>query len=453
MAGQMWRAVTIFRVLTLAYAAVLIFRYHHLYAHPDAGLAVLAVMAAWTAVTAAAYARPRGRSPALICADVAVAALVVLSTRLVDSAIRIGAGAPTLPETWVAAPVLACAVAGGPIGGLAGAAVIAAAVIAERGAVTGGTLGSAVLLLIAGGVVGYFVRFGLRAEAALERAARHEAAVAERERIARGIHDSVLQVLALVSARGRDLGGEAAELARLAGEQESALRTLVSGGSARPPAGGRVTVSCPAGAVLLADEAARALAAATGEALDNVRRHAGADARAWVLVEDDGAAVTVSIRDDGNGFAEGRLAEAEAAGRLGVAQSIVGRLRDAGGRPPGKIPRGDPGGRPPGKILRGDPGGSTPGRAPRVLVVDDHPMWRQSVAAGLEEAGCPVAGTAGDGAQALRVAVATRPEVVLLDLHLPDLSGAEVIRRLLAADPEIRIVVLSASGERQDVLD
>ena len=98
-------------------------------------------------------------------------------------------------------------------------------------------------------------------------------------------------------------------------------------------------------------------------------------------------------------------------------------------------------------------GGRSPGRAPRVLVVDDHPMWRQSVAASLEEAGCPVAGTAGDGAQALRVAAATRPGVVLLDLHLPDLSSAEVIRRLLAADPEIRIVVLSASGERQDVLD
>jgi signal transduction histidine kinase len=303
-------------------------------------------MAAWTAVTVAAYARPRGRSPALICADVAVAALLVLSTRLVDTAGRIDAGAPTLPVTWVAASVLACAVAGGPASGLAGAAVIAAAVIAERGPPTGSTLGAAVLLLIAGGVVGYFVRFGLRAEAALERAARQEAAVAERERIARDIHDSVLQVLALVSARGRDLGGEAAELARLAGEQESALRTLVSGAPGRPHAGGlldlaslleplggaRATVSCPAGAVLLADETARAVAAATGEALDNVRRHAGADAQAWVLVEDAGAAVTVSIRDDGNGFAEGRLAEAEAAGRLGVAQSIVGRLRDVGGK-------------------------------------------------------------------------------------------------------------------------
>jgi len=89
----------------------------------------------------------------------------------------------------------------------------------------------------------------------------------------------------------------------------------------------------------------------------------------------------------------------------------------------------------------------------RVLVVDDHPVWRQSVAVGLEEAGCAIAGTAGDGAQALRVAAATRPEVVLLDLHLPDLSGAEVIRRLLAADPSVRVVILSASGERQDVLD
>jgi DNA-binding NarL/FixJ family response regulator len=86
-------------------------------------------------------------------------------------------------------------------------------------------------------------------------------------------------------------------------------------------------------------------------------------------------------------------------------------------------------------------------------VVDDHPIWRHSVAAGLEEAGCAVAGTAGDGAQALRVAAATRPGVVLLDLNLPDMSGAEVTRRLLAADPGVRVLILSASGERQDVLD
>jgi DNA-binding NarL/FixJ family response regulator len=64
-----------------------------------------------------------------------------------------------------------------------------------------------------------------------------------------------------------------------------------------------------------------------------------------------------------------------------------------------------------------------------------------------------VVGTAGDGAQAVRVAAATRPQVILLDLHLPDLSGAEVILQLLAADPAVRVLMLSASGERQDVLD
>jgi DNA-binding NarL/FixJ family response regulator len=89
----------------------------------------------------------------------------------------------------------------------------------------------------------------------------------------------------------------------------------------------------------------------------------------------------------------------------------------------------------------------------RVLIVDDHPIWREGVATGLEEAGCTVAGTASDGAQALRVAAATRPQVVLLDLQLPDLSGAEVTRRLLSAEPSVRVVILSASADRQDVLD
>jgi DNA-binding NarL/FixJ family response regulator len=89
----------------------------------------------------------------------------------------------------------------------------------------------------------------------------------------------------------------------------------------------------------------------------------------------------------------------------------------------------------------------------RILVVDDHPIWRESVARDLDEAGYRVVGTARDGAQAVRVAKATRPDVVLLDLHLPDMSGADVTRQLLTAAPSARVLVLSASGERQDVLD
>lgn len=87
------------------------------------------------------------------------------------------------------------------------------------------------------------------------------------------------------------------------------------------------------------------------------------------------------------------------------------------------------------------------------MVVDDHPMWRDGLARDLGEAGYDVVATAGDGAQATRLAAAARPDVVVLDLRLPDLNGVEVIRSLLAVDPGIRILILSASGEYQDVLD
>ena len=88
----------------------------------------------------------------------------------------------------------------------------------------------------------------------------------------------------------------------------------------------------------------------------------------------------------------------------------------------------------------------------RVLIVDDHPIWREGTARYLAEAGYTIAGTAGDGAQALRITAAVRPDVVLLDLNLPDMDGAEVTRSLLAAHPSVRVLMLSASGARQDVL-
>ena len=89
----------------------------------------------------------------------------------------------------------------------------------------------------------------------------------------------------------------------------------------------------------------------------------------------------------------------------------------------------------------------------RVMVVDDHPMWRDAVARDLAEAGYDVVATAAHGAQALRVTGAARPDVVVLDLQLPDVSGVEVTRGLRAARPAVRVLVLSASGEQQDVLD
>ena len=89
----------------------------------------------------------------------------------------------------------------------------------------------------------------------------------------------------------------------------------------------------------------------------------------------------------------------------------------------------------------------------RVMVVDDHPMWREGVARDLTEGGFEVVATAGDGAEAVRRAPAARPDVVVLDLQLPVLSGVEVTRALLALQPAPRVLVLSASGEHADVLE
>src|ERR1017187_7514626 len=82
------------------------------------------------------------------------------------------------------------------------------------------------------------------------------------------------------------------------------------------------------------------------------------------------------------------------------------------------------------------------------MVVDDHPMWRDAIARDLTEAGYDVVASAADGAQALRIAGATRPDVVVLDLQLPDMSGVEVTRGLRAAHPEfVDAVRRTADGD------
>jgi signal transduction histidine kinase len=209
------------------------------------------------------------------------------------------------------------------------------------------TVNNVVLLLLIGTLIGYAVDLAREGHAKLRAALLLEARVRERERLARTVHDGVLQTLAFVNRRGAQLGGEAAELGAMAAEQERRLRALVTATDPEelPPPGGdvdlrallarhggeRVHLVAPADPVLLPEAAAAELEAAVGAALDNVRAHAGDGAQAWVLVEDEGAEVSVTVRDNGAGMPSGRLADAAAAGRLGVASSIRGRLRDLGG--------------------------------------------------------------------------------------------------------------------------
>ncbi|MEU1641681.1 MacS family sensor histidine kinase [Micromonospora zamorensis] len=346
----LWRALAVFRLASLAYVCVLAVRDADRYDHPYAVGALILVMAAWTAATAVGYARPAWRRWPLLLADLGVVLAIVLATPWVVGRVALATGVPTMGVAWMAGPVLAWAVSGGRRRGTVAALLVAGADLTTRERIGQSSFTGVILMLLAGVVVGHVARLAASAEERLQRAVELEAATRERERLARGIHDSVLQVLAMVQRRGADLPGEAGELARLAGEQEAALRGLIAGTSpasaAVLPDGtetaavdlrtllGRyastaVVLSAPATPVPLPRRVAGELAAATGAALDNVGRHASG--RAWVLIEDEGATVTVSIRDEGPGIPEGRLTEAAAQGRLGVSQSIRGRVADVGG--------------------------------------------------------------------------------------------------------------------------
>ncbi|MEU2260194.1 DUF5931 domain-containing protein [Streptomyces sp. NPDC019645] len=364
----LWRALTAYRVLTTGYAVLLFVFAGDKYERPWVAVGFLAVMVLWTFATLPRVANAAACTKRFLGADLTVALTGILLTPLADAQAQQIDG-PTLPSIWTAGSVLAFALKGGWRWAGFASSLVAVANIIERGEPSRDTFHNVLLVWVASIAIGYVVEVARASERTLARALEIEAATRERERLARDIHDGVLQVLAMVQRRGTALGGEAAELGRMAGEQEVALRTLVAGGLVpasrvsedetqgavvrvvdepdgvgagdegpvdlrtllAPRAGCRVTLSEPGAPVLLEAHAAKELASAVGAALDNVRRHAGADARAWILVEDWPDEVIVTVRDDGPGIPEGRLAQAEGEGRLGVALSIRGRLRDIGG--------------------------------------------------------------------------------------------------------------------------
>ena len=99
---------------------------------------------------------------------------------------------------------------------------------------------------------------------------------------------------------------------------------------------------------------------------------------------------------------------------------------------------------------RATPDVEATGRAPTVLVADDHPLWLSALERDLVSNGLVVVATAADGPATVRRARATRPDVLVLDLNLPGMRGAEVCRAI--GDLPTRVLILSASGEQQDVL-
>ncbi len=203
--------------------------------------------------------------------------------------------------------------------------------------------------MIGGPIVGYMCESLQRMACERDAAERAAAAAEERTRLARAVHDGVLQVLALVQRRGTGSDdADFAELASLAGEQERVLRSLIrqqetvtTAPAERDLAGMleelgsshrlRVEVATPGVPVTLPSSVAEEITAAVRACVDNVGVHVGPDAHAWVLLEALPEQVVVSVRDDGPGIPAGRLETAAVEGRLGVSESIRGRIEDLGG--------------------------------------------------------------------------------------------------------------------------
>ncbi|MFM7536864.1 MAG: response regulator [Acidimicrobiales bacterium] len=83
----------------------------------------------------------------------------------------------------------------------------------------------------------------------------------------------------------------------------------------------------------------------------------------------------------------------------------------------------------------------------RLMLVDDHKMLRQGLRRSLEEEGFSIVAEAADGTDAVRLAPAIKPDVVLMDVSMPDMDGIEATKRILAVDPERRIVMLTMHGD------
>jgi two-component system, NarL family, nitrate/nitrite response regulator NarL len=89
---------------------------------------------------------------------------------------------------------------------------------------------------------------------------------------------------------------------------------------------------------------------------------------------------------------------------------------------------------------------------PTILIVDDHPLTREALAALLVQNGFDVAGQAADGETAVRQAGELGPDLILLDLSMPGMNGLEALPQLRAAAPAAEVVVLTASGTEENLL-
>lgn len=360
--------ILLFRWVWLVWMCALAWISRDGFTRPLLAWASIAIAVGWTAWLT--VRRPDWDLPVL-AADLAICGWLILASGLVVADGEVVSGRPFFATGYpLSAALVWGASTGVRRGSLAGLALGVAHLLSRPlNGVSLGELGLSDVQNLTGAMLNYlvagsatgFVRKLLGRSAEAVRAATDElvrerelsARLAERESLARAIHDSVLQALALVHKRGRELArteridpGEVEKLAEVAGRQEAELRALILRPFQPAPAGrsslrselermarsveGLQVVVNVVDDVFMPAATAAELTAAARQALENVARHSDAR-RATVFGEVDGGAVTVSVRDDGKGFTYDEQ-ELERKGKVGILKSMKGRVEDLGGR-------------------------------------------------------------------------------------------------------------------------
>lgn len=288
--------------------------------------------------------KPHRRTRRAHFADLGVTVTIILTTGLT---VPPGASPLTLAGYWIGGCAAYAAIFRNTAWGLSFAAIASAALLIAPGHFTMERLGASFIMLLLTACIGLLITQFRATIVEQEQDRLRSAALSERERLSRIVHDGALQVLALVEREGPSLGARGIRLAALARESEAQLRALLQdrevigveqtqvvdlAAALDKYESAKVTVSTMASSVmvprLLVDEVESTLA----EILKNIDAHAGDGAQAWILLDQEADdEVILWVRDNGVGMSAEQVRQAAESGRMGIRDSIVGRMAALGG--------------------------------------------------------------------------------------------------------------------------
>ena len=340
---SIYRAAGLLRAALLVLTCLVNVTRVHAAAHPMLLVGAMLLMLLWTGAVWIWNQNPDRRTRWWMGADIVFTLAMVATSRFV-------LGTQLLRESylgttiyWMVSAPIVVGIWRGPVAGALGGAVVGLVNYAQLPSTSPRAWLDLICMVVIPALGGFIADEMSRLQRQRDQSFADAAVLTERDRVNRILHDGVLQVLSMVEREGNALGGRGAELAEAAHQQETQLRSMLQ--SDAPLVRGdvdlvalltrrattAVSFSSTAGTLLVRPTVAEEVDAAVGEALANVERHAGADAQAWILVEEDGGSVVVSVRDNGSGMTSAAVDEAAQSGRRGVVESIEGRIRALGG--------------------------------------------------------------------------------------------------------------------------